>query len=48
MKQKLIRPLILRMPKISGYVMTFKVQDGDKDKNNKLMSFRTDDEKLLE
>ena len=48
MKQKLIRPLILRMPKISGYVTTFKVQDGDKDKNNKLMSFRTDDEKLLE
>ena len=36
------------MHKISGYVMTFKVKDGDKDKNNKLMSFRTDDEKLLE
>ena len=30
------------------YVTTFKVKDGDKDENNKLMSFRTDDEKLLE
>ena len=33
---------------MSGYVKTFKVKDGDKDKNNKLMSFRIDDEKLLE
>ena len=32
---------------MSGYVKTFKVKDGDKDKNNKLMSFRIDDEKLL-
>ena len=38
------RQLVLIMPKISGYVKTFKV----KDKNNKLMSFRIDDEKLLE
>ena len=36
------------MPKMSGYVKTFKVEDGDKDKNNKWMSFRMDDEKLLE
>ena len=43
-----IRPLVLIMPKMSGYVKTFKVKDGDKDKNNKLMSFRIDDEKLLE
>ena len=28
--------------------MYFKVKDGDKDKNNKLMSFRIDDEKCLE
>ena len=28
---------------MSGYVKTFKVKDGDKDKNNKLMSFRKDD-----
>ena len=31
---------------MSGYVKTLKVKDGDKDKNNKLMSFRID--KLLE
>ena len=30
---------------MSGYVKAFKVKDGDKDKNNILMSFRTDDEK---
>ena len=33
---------------MSRYVKTFKVKDGDKDKNNKLMSFRIDDEKLIE
>ena len=33
---------------MSGYVKTFKVKDGDKDKNNKLMSFQIDDGKLLE
>ena len=36
------------LPKITGYVKTFKDKDGDKDKNNKLMSSRTDDDKLLE
>ena len=36
------------MPKMSGYVETFKVKDGEKKKNNKLMSFRRDDEKLLD
>ena len=45
---KTMRPLVLIMPKMSGYVKTFKVKEGDKDKNNKLMSFRIDDEKLLE
>ena len=45
---KVIRPLVLVLPKMSGYVMTFKVKDGDKDKYNKLMSFRIDHEKLLE
>ena len=37
------------MPEMSEYVKTFKtfkVKDGDKDKNNKLTSFRID-EKLL-
>ena len=42
---KAIRPLVLIMPRISGYVKTCKVKDGDKDKNNKLMSFRIDYEK---
>ena len=31
---------------MSGYVKTFKVKEGDKDKNNKLMFFRIDDETL--
>ena len=42
------RPLVLIMPKVSGYVKTFKVKEGDKDKSNKLISFRINDEKLLE
>ena len=33
---------------MNEYVKTFKVKDGDKVKNNKLMSLRIDDEKLLE
>ena len=45
---KAIKPLVLIMPKMSGYVKTFKIKDGDKDKSNKLMSFRIDHEKLLE
>ena len=38
------RPLVLIMPKMSGFVKTFKVKEGD----NKLMSLHIDDEKLLE
>ena len=38
------KPLVLIMPEMSGYVKTFKVED----KINKSMSFRIDDEKLLE
>ena len=37
---KVIRLLVLIMLNIGGYVNTFKVKDGDKDKNNKMMSFR--------
>ena len=45
---KVTKPLVLILPKMSGYVKTFKVKDGDKDENNKLISFRIDDEKLPE
>ena len=45
---KVIRPVVLVFPKMSGYVKTFKIQDKDKYKNNKLMFFRIDDGKLLE
>ena len=41
---KYIRPLVLIMPKMSGYVKTFKVED----KIKKLMSFHIDDGKLLQ
>ena len=39
--------LVLLLPKMSGYVKTFEVKDGDKDKKNKWMFFRIDDDKLL-
>ena len=45
---KVIKPLVLIMPKMNGFVKTFKVKDGGKGKNNKLMSFRIDGGKLLE
>ena len=44
---KVIGPLVLILPKMNGFLKTFKVKDGDKGKNNKLMSFRIDGEKLL-
>ena len=40
---KFIRPLVLILPKMSGYVKTFKV----KDKNNKLMYLGINGEKPL-
>ena len=43
-----IRSSVLTTPKMSGYVKTFKVKDGDKDQNSKLMSLRIGDEKLFE
>ena len=45
---KVAKPLVLIMPKMNGYIKTFKVKEGDKDKNNKLMPFLIDNEKLLE
>ena len=35
------------MAKMSRYVKTFQVKEADKNKSNKLMSFRIDNEKLL-
>ena len=43
-----MRPLVLVVSKMSEYVEAFKVIDGDRDENNKLVSFHIDDEKLLE
>ena len=40
---KPIRPLVLIMLKMSGYVKKFKFKEGD----NKLMSFHIDDQKIL-
>ena len=37
----------MALPKISGYVKTFKIKVGDKDKNNEFMLFYIDDKKLL-
>ena len=45
---KAITPLVLKLPKVIWYVKTFKVKDGQKDENYKLMSFNVGDEKLLE
>ena len=42
---KVIRPLVLILPKMSGNVKTLKVRDGGNGENNKLMSFCIDDEK---
>ena len=45
---RVIRPIVLILSKVSGYVKTFKVKDGDKDKSNTLIFFCIDDDKLLE
>ena len=45
---KAIRQLVLIMPKVIGYVQTFKVKDGDKNKKNKLMYLPVNDEKVSE
>ena len=45
---KVKRPSILVLPKMSGYVKAFKVKDGNKDKNNNLASFCVDYDKVLE
>ena len=45
---KVLRLLLLILPKLSEYMKTFKVEDEGKDKNNKLMFFSINDENLLE
>ena len=45
---KVIRPLVLILTKMSGYVETFKDKDGEKNQNDKLMSFCKYDGKLLQ
>ena len=40
-----IRPVVLIMPEMIGYVNTFKVRGG-KDKSNKLLPFRESFEKI--
>ena len=43
-----VRPIFLMLLKMSGYVKTFKDKCRDKNKNDKLMSLRLQDDKLLE
>ena len=45
---KVTRSLVFILPKTSGYVKTFENKSGDNNKNNKLMSKRIDNNKLLE
>ena len=45
---KVIRPLVLILIKLNGYVKIFKVKVADKDKNKKLRSFHIDVGNLLE
>ena len=44
---KAIRPFVLIIPKMNRSVKIFKVKEREKDKSNRLMFFRTDNEKLL-
>ena len=45
---EVIRPLVLILPKMSGYVQTFKVKEREKGKNSNLIYFRINNEKLSE
>ena len=44
---EVIKPVVLVLPKVNGYVKTFKGKSGDTNKNSKLLSLLTDDENLL-
>ena len=45
---EVIRPLVLILPKMNGHVKIFKDKGKDTNKNNKLISFHIDGNKLLE
>ena len=45
---EVIRPLVLILSKMSGYIETFNDKGEDKNRNNKYMSLRIDGDKLLE
>ena len=45
---EVIRPLVLKLPGIIGYVKIFKDKGRDKKNNNKLKSLYIDYDKLLE
>ena len=40
--------MVVILPAMSGYVKAFNNKERDKNKNNKLMRFHIDDDKLLE
>ena len=48
MLKNIVISLVSVLPEESGYVKTFKVKDGDKDKNSKLISLHINRGKLLE
>ena len=43
-----MRSLVLSLPKMSVYVKTSEIKDGNKNINNKFVTFRLNNEKLLE
>ena len=45
---KAVRPLVSILPKMEGYVKTFKVKDSNKDKSKKLMFLHISYKKLLQ
>ena len=42
------KPLVLKLSKMNGYPKTFKDKGGEKNKNNKLMPLRIDEDNILE
>ena len=44
---KVIRPLVLMLPKLRGYLNIFKVKDEGKDQKNNFICFCVDNDNLL-